>query len=77
MSADPNARGRGWALLVTFDNGEQDYVCDGNGDRISRFRTKDDAEQQASFLRDGLDEGDRIHVIRYPSLGSAARGELR
>lgn len=72
-------RVRGWALLVTFDNGEQDYVCDGTGDRVSRFLRKYDAEQQARFLREGLDAGDRIHIIRYPSstAGSVSRRELR
>lgn len=60
-----------WAILVVEPGGETHYLhdgCDGNSGRVSIFRSKQKAKDQAEFLRDGLgDEVQSVNVVTYPS----------
>ena len=58
---------RYFAIKVTTAEGGEDYVCDGIGNRVSRFYSRESAKQQADFLEMGLDEGDQAAVVYYPT----------
>ena len=63
-----------YAILVIDKEGNEEYVCDGLGDRPSCFLTKRLAEEQAEFLGMGIaDEVQSINVVQYPRL-HARRG---
>ena len=58
---------RQYAIKVTMSDGEENYVCDGIGCRVSRFHSKQAAQHQADFLKMGLDAGDQVAVVHYPT----------
>ena len=69
----PNTRSarqrHGWAVLCITLTGEDEYVCDGMGDKPSRFLSRRDAQAQADFLKMGVsDEFQSINVVPYPKV---------
>jgi hypothetical protein len=70
------ARAITWAIRVTFANGRDAFLREGDvigRGPIATFRTKAKADEQAAFLREGLDAGDTIAVIER-SHGRQASG---
>ena len=57
---------RGYAVLVVID-GEEEFLCVGMTTQVARFPTKLAATRQADFLFEGLDEGDSVTVVNFPS----------
>ncbi len=65
-----------WAIRVTFANGKDAFLRHGGvigRGPIATFHVKEKAEEQASFVREGLDAGDVITVIER-SHGRKDRG---
>jgi len=60
-------RAPGYALLVISLDGEEEYLCDGMGDRPSRFFSRREAQSQKDFMWIGM-EGDvqSINIVPYP-----------
>jgi hypothetical protein len=56
-----------YAILVIGQDGEEDYVCDGLGDRPVKFPSRAAAQRQVEFLELGMN-GDvqSINIVRYP-----------
>ncbi len=53
-----------FAIMVVFEGGEPQYVCDGVcGGRVSTFTTKKRAQEYADFLREGMDNA-TVTVVR-------------
>lgn len=67
----------GWALLVIWKDGDEEYLCDGLGDRPTRFVSSARAADQRDFMLMGMDdEVQSINVVPYPREKSAsARAE--
>ena len=61
---------RGWAVKVIDRRGRERFVCDGMGDRPSRFLLKEDARERAEFLKMGIaGEVQSVNVVPYPKKG--------
>ncbi len=59
-------RAMSWAIRVTYANGREAFLRRGarpGYGPIATFRTRRDAEDQAAFLREGLDARDVVTVI--------------
>lgn len=53
-----------YAIMVVFDGGEPQYVCDGVcGGKVSTFTTKKKAQEYADFLSVGMDDA-TVTVVR-------------
>ncbi len=55
-----------WAIRVTFANGKDAFLRHGGvigRGPIATFHSKAKAEEEASFVREGLDTGDVVMVI--------------
>lgn len=55
-----------WAIRVTFADGREAFLRHGNvigRGPIATFHSKEKADAQAAFLREGLDAGDVVTVI--------------
>jgi hypothetical protein len=57
-----------WAIRVTFATGEDAWLRHGRlpGEGpIVKFANRQVAEREASFVREGLDQGDALPVVRF------------
>jgi hypothetical protein len=60
-------RAPGYALLVIGLDGEEEYLCDGMGDRPTRFFSRREAQSQKDFMWMGMEgEVQSINVVSYP-----------
>lgn len=60
------ARAITWAIRVTFADGKEAFLRHGNvigRGPIATFHSKAKADEQAAFIREGLDAGDVATVI--------------
>lgn len=59
---------RGWAVLVVWRNGEQEYVHPGNSDDVAVFQSRRAAEEMRDSFAMGFDDGEvqSISVVRAP-----------
>lgn len=60
------ARPMTWAIRVTFANGRDAFVRHGwviGRGPIATYRTREQADKDADFVRQGLDAGDTVMVI--------------
>ncbi len=56
-----------WGIRVTDEHGEDAWLRHGStiGEGpIVRFRSRDRAEAEAAFVREGLDEGQTLSIVR-------------
>lgn len=59
-----------WAVLVTWLDGEEEYLHEGMGDKTARFTTKLAAKEQRDFMMIGMsDEVESIEIVRSPNGG--------
>lgn len=66
MSAATDTR-RGFAVLVVWSDGGEEYLSEGLSERPARFPNRRDAEHQRDFMRIGMaDECESISVVEYP-----------
>jgi hypothetical protein len=63
----------GYAIKMIDANGEEDWVCVGFSDRIAIFPSQARAQEQADFIEMGLDEGERLYVVKAPRRGPGER----
>ena len=70
---------RKWAIVCIGHDGESDFVCHGITDRVALFKSRADAQQQADFLKMGVDdEYQSINVVLYGErVAPAARKDGR
>jgi hypothetical protein len=56
-----------YAILVIQQEGDEDYLCDGLGNRPTKFPSRAAAQRQVDFMKIGMD-GDvqSINIVRYP-----------
>jgi hypothetical protein len=56
-----------YAIKVVQKNGAEDFLCDGLGDRPTRFPSYAAAYRQVDFMKIGM-EGDvqSINIVKYP-----------
>jgi hypothetical protein len=56
-----------YAIKVIDDDGGEDFLCDGLGNRPSRFPSRAAAQRQVDFMKIGM-EGDvqSINIVPYP-----------
>jgi hypothetical protein len=60
-----------WAIRVTYENGEDAWLRSGSAideGPIVQFRSREAAERQADFAREGLDEGQSLTIVRLDRL---------
>jgi len=57
----------GYAIKVVQKNGDEDFLCEGLGNRIVRFPSYAAAYHYMDFMRIGM-EGDvqSINIVKYP-----------
>ncbi len=56
-----------YAVLIVTREGNQSYVCDGETDQVSLFRTKPEAQRTADFWRTGLGtDAQSVSIVRHP-----------
>jgi hypothetical protein len=62
-----------FAILVIGLEGEESYVCDGLGDRPTRFPSRAAAKREVDFLMIGV-EGDvqSVNIVPYPKTKRSA-----
>ncbi len=68
-----------WAIRVTFANGKDAFLRHGwviGRGPIATFHSKEKAEREAAFVREGLDAGDVVTVIER-SHGRRKEGKAR
>ncbi len=59
---------KGWAVLVVWEDGEEEYLHPGIGDDVAIFRTREEAQEKRDFMWIGMEgECQSINVVRYPS----------
>jgi hypothetical protein len=56
-----------WAIKMVDSDGEEDWVCTGFSNEIALFPSKARAQQQADFMEMGLDDGERLYVVKAPN----------
>lgn len=57
-----------YAILVIDQDGDKRYLCDGFGDRPSRFPSRAAALKQVEFMKIGMEgEVQSINVVKYPA----------
>ena len=58
---------KGWAVLVVWLDGEEEYLHPGMSDDVAVFRTQEEAQHQRDFMWIGMEgECQSINVMRYP-----------
>jgi hypothetical protein len=61
-----------WAILVVWNDGEEEYLHEGLGTQAARFSSRIEAQRQADFMKIGMsDETQSISVVRFPRLHPA------
>lgn len=57
-----------FAILVVQLDGDEHYLCDGMGDRPTRYSSREEAQKMVDFMKIGM-EGDvqSINVVNYPA----------
>jgi hypothetical protein len=57
----------GFAVLVIWEDGEEEYLKEGTSTRPARFSSRKHAKEQAEFMKMGMDgEYQSINVVPYP-----------
>ena len=61
--------GLGWAILVVWNDGTEEYLHEGMGVKTARFHSREAAQQQRDFMWIGMEgECQSISVIRHPGI---------
>lgn len=58
-----------YAILVTYANGDEEYVNQGLGETPARFFNRREAKELSDFLKIGMDgdpDVDDIAIVPYP-----------
>jgi len=60
----------GFAVLVVWNDGDEEYLKDGMSTKPARFTSRQQAKEQADFMKMGMDdECQSINVVPYPRRG--------